>query len=214
MEPTTLTLHTAYRIGEVDPRIFGGFLEHMGRAVYQGVYDPSSAQADAEGFRKDVLAALEPLSMTVMRYPGGNFVSGYHWEDGVGPRDDRPTVRELAWQSIEPNQFGTDEFISLSRKMGWTPMLAVNLGTGSPEEARNWVEYCNGEIGTRYADLRAANGSRELHGVKLWCLGNEMDGPWQLGQVPAPAAPVGSSCPPTWNGTAWCWSTWGISRTT
>jgi alpha-N-arabinofuranosidase len=185
MKPTTLTLHTAYRVGEVDPRIFGGFLEHMGRAVYQGVYDPSSAQADAEGFRKDVLAALEPLSMTVMRYPGGNFVSGYHWEDGVGPRDDRPTVRELAWQSIEPNQFGTDEFISLSRKMGWTPMLAVNLGTGSPEEARNWVEYCNGEVGTRYADLRAANGSREPHGVKLWCLGNEMDGPWQLGQVPA-----------------------------
>jgi alpha-N-arabinofuranosidase len=185
MQPTTLTLHTAYQIGEVDPRIFGGFLEHMGRAVYQGVYDPKSAHADAEGFRKDVLAALEPLSMTVMRYPGGNFVSGYHWEDGVGPRESRPTVRELAWRSIEPNQFGTDEFISLSRKMGWTPMLAVNLGTGSPEEARNWVEYCNGEVGTRYADLRVANGSREPHGVKLWCLGNEMDGPWQLGQVPA-----------------------------
>jgi len=185
MQPTTLTLHTAYQIGEVDPRIFGGFLEHMGRAVYQGVYDPKSAHADTEGFRKDVLAALGPLSMTVMRYPGGNFVSGYHWEDGVGPRESRPTVRELAWRSIEPNQFGTDEFISLSRKMGWTPMLAVNLGTGSPEEARNWVEYCNGEIGTRYADLRSANGSREPHGVGLWCLGNEMDGPWQLGHVPA-----------------------------
>jgi alpha-N-arabinofuranosidase len=185
MQPTTLTLHTAYPIGEVDPRIFGGFLEHMGRAVYEGVYDPKSAHADAEGFRKDVLAALEALSMTVMRYPGGNFVSGYHWEDGVGPRENRPTVRELAWRTIEPNQFGTDEFISLSRKMGWTPMLAVNLGTGSPEEARNWVEYCNGEVGTRYADRRAANGSREPHDVKLWCLGNEMDGPWQLGHVPA-----------------------------
>jgi len=185
MQPTTLTLHTAYRIGEVDPRIFGGFLEHMGRAVYQGVYDPESAHADAEGFRKDVLAALEPLSMTVMRYPGGNFVSGYHWEDGVGPRAERPTVRELAWRTIEPNQFGTDEFVSLSHKMGWTPMLAVNLGTGSPEEARNWVEYCNGEAGTKYADWRSDNGSREPHGVKLWCLGNEMDGPWQLGQVPA-----------------------------
>ncbi len=185
MQPTTLTLHTQYQIGEVDPRIFGGFLEHMGRAVYQGVYDPKSAHADAEGFRKDVLAALQPLSMTVMRYPGGNFVSGYHWEDGVGPRQNRPTVRELAWRSIEPNQFGTDEFISLSRKMGWTPMFAVNLGTGSPEEARNWVEYCNGEVGTKYADLRAANGSREPHGVKLWCLGNEMDGFWQLGHVPA-----------------------------
>jgi alpha-N-arabinofuranosidase len=185
MQPTTLTLHTAYQIAEVDPRIFGGFLEHMGRAVYQGVYDPKSAHADAEGFRKDVLAALEPLSMTVMRYPGGNFVSGYHWEDGIGPREKRPTVRELAWRTIEPNQVGTDEFISLSRRMDWTPMLAVNLGTGSPEEARNWVEYCNGEAGTRYADLREANGGLEPHGVKLWCLGNEMDGPWQLGHVPA-----------------------------
>jgi alpha-N-arabinofuranosidase len=185
MQPTTLILHTAYQIGEVDPRIFGGFLEHMGRAVYQGVYDPKSVHADAEGFRKDVLAALEPLSMTAMRYPGGNFVSGYHWEDGVGPREQRPCVRELAWRTIEPNQMGTDEFISLSRRMGWIPMLAVNLGTGSPEEARNWVEYCNGEIGTRYADLRSANVGPEPHGVKLWCLGNEMDGPWQLGHVPA-----------------------------
>jgi alpha-N-arabinofuranosidase len=185
MQPTTLTLHTAYRIGAVDPRIFGGFLEHMGRAVYQGVYDPTSAHADAEGFRKDVLAALGPLSMTVMRYPGGNFVSGYHWQDGVGPREKRPTVRELAWRTIEPNQFGTDEFISLSRRMGWIPMLSVNLGTGIPEEARDWVEYCNGEVGSQYADQRVANGSREPHGVPLWCLGNEMDGPWQLGHVPA-----------------------------
>jgi len=185
MQPTTLTLHTAYQIGEVDPRIFGGFLEHMGRAVYQGVYDPKSVHADAEGFRKDVLAALESLSMTVMRYPGGNFVSGYHWEDGIGPREKRPTVRELAWRTIEPNQVGTDEFISLSRKMDWTPMLAVNLGTGSPEEARNWVEYCNGPPGTKYADLRVAGGDLEPHGVKLWCLGNEMDGFWQLGHVPA-----------------------------
>jgi alpha-N-arabinofuranosidase len=185
MQLTTLNLHTSFRVGEVDPRIFGGFLEHMGRAVYQGVYDPSSAHADAEGFRSDVLAALSKLGMTAMRYPGGNFVSGYHWEDGVGPRENRPTVRELAWQSIEPNQVGTDEFISLSRKMDWTPMLAVNLGTGTAEEARNWVEYCNGEKGSRYADMRAANGSSQPHGVKLWCLGNEMDGPWQLGHVPA-----------------------------
>jgi alpha-N-arabinofuranosidase len=185
MQATTLILHTAYQIGEVDPRIFGGFLEHMGRAVYEGVYDPKSAHADAAGFRKDVLGALEPLEMTVMRYPGGNFVSGYHWEDGIGPREKRPTVRELAWRTIDPNQVGTDEFISLCRKMGWAPMLAVNLGTGSPEEARNWVEYCNGEAGTKYADLRVAGGSLEPHGVKLWCLGNEMDGPWQLGHVPA-----------------------------
>ncbi len=185
MQTTTLRLHTAFRIGEVDPRVFGGFLEHMGRAVYQGVYQPASRHADAEGFRKDVLEALERLGMTVMRYPGGNFVSGYHWEDGVGPREHRPTVRELAWNTIEPNEVGTDEFMSLSRRMRWAPMLAVNLGTGTPEEARNWVEYCNGAPGTKYADMRVANGRADPHDVKLWCLGNEMDGPWQLGHVPA-----------------------------
>ena len=169
----------------VDPRIFGGFLEHMGRAVYEGVYDPGSAHAGGDGFRADVLAALRRLDMTVMRYPGGNFASGYHWLDGVGPRALRPTVRELAWQSIEPNHFGTDEFIALCRLQGWLPMLTVNLGTGTPEEARNWVEYCNSPDGTKYAALRAANGEAAPHGVKLWCLGNEMDGPWQLGHVPA-----------------------------
>jgi alpha-N-arabinofuranosidase len=132
-----------------------------------------------------VLEALGRLNMTAMRYPGGNFASGYHWMDGIGPRDQRPVVRELAWQSIEPNHMGTDEYIRLCRKMGWTPMLTVNLGTGRPEEARNWVEYCNGPAGTRYADMRVANGTREPHGVRLWCLGNEMDGPWQLGHVPA-----------------------------
>lgn len=185
MKDTTITLHTGFQIGQVDPRIFGGFLEHMGRAVYEGVYHPDCAHADADGFRTDVLAALERLDYTVMRYPGGNFVSGYHWLDGVGPREQRPTVRELAWQSIEPNQIGTDEYIQLCRKMNWTPMLTVNLGTGSPEEARNWVEYCNSPTGTQYADMRAANGSAQPHEVKLWCLGNEMDGPWQLGHVPA-----------------------------
>jgi alpha-N-arabinofuranosidase len=185
MRPTTLTLHPAFAIGEVDPRIFGGFLEHMGRAVYEGVYDPESSHADAEGFRRDVLDALGRLDLPLVRYPGGNFVSGYHWEDGVGPRDTRPTVRELAWNSIETNQIGTDEFLCLCRKMGWSPMLAVNLGTGTPAEARNWLEYCNGPAGTRYADRRVANGSPSPHAVPLWCLGNEMDGWWQLGHVPA-----------------------------
>ncbi len=185
MKKTTLSLHTKFQIGEVDERIYGGFLEHLGRAVYEGVYDPDSAHADEDGCRTDVMAALDRLKMTAMRYPGGNFVSGYHWEDGVGPRDERPTMRDLAWQSNEPNLFGTDEFISLSGKMEWTPMIAVNLGTGSPEEARNWVEYCNAPAGTKYADMRAANGSQEPFDVKLWCLGNEMDGPWQLGHVPA-----------------------------
>ncbi|MBN1813046.1 MAG: alpha-N-arabinofuranosidase [Anaerolineae bacterium] len=185
MKDTTIHLHSSFQMGQVDPRIFGGFLEHMGRAVYEGVYDPNSAHADEDGFRTDVLAALKRLHYTVMRYPGGNFVSGYHWMDGVGPREQRPSVRDLAWQSTEPNQIGTDEYIVLCRKMNWTPMLTVNLGTGTPEEARNWVEYCNSPAGTKYADMRVANGSEQPYGVKLWCLGNEMDGPWQLGHVPA-----------------------------
>jgi len=185
MDVTKLILHSQFQIGEVDPRIFGGFLEHMGRAVYQGVYEPGSVHADEDGFRQDVLAALRRLKMTAMRYPGGNFASGYHWIDGIGPKSQRPVRRELAWQSIEPNQVGTDEYVRLCRKMDWTPMLTVNLGTGTPEEARNWVEYCNAPAGTSYADLRATNGSTNPHNVRLWCLGNEMDGPWQLGHVPA-----------------------------
>lgn len=139
MEKTHVIFDPAYQIAAVDPRIFGGFLEHMGRAVYEGIFDPNSAQADENGFRKDVLGALRQLRMTTMRYPGGNFASGYHWMDGIGPRKERPTVRELAWQSIEPNQFGTDEFMKMASIMNWTPMVTVNLGTGTPEEARNWV---------------------------------------------------------------------------
>ena len=149
MERTTLFLHPRYVVGEVSPRIFGGFLEHMGRSIYGGIYDPCSRHADADGMRSDVIAALGELNMTVVRYPGGNFASGYHWRDGVGPQQQRPTVRELAWQSIEPNAFGTDEFMALCRKLDWQPMLAVNLGTGTPEEARDWVEYCNAPLGTR-----------------------------------------------------------------
>ena len=185
MDTSTIHLHSQFQVGQVDPRLFGGFLEHMGRAVYEGVYDPDSVHADEDGIRSDVTSALRRLNMTTMRYPGGNFASGYHWEDGVGPLDKRPTVRELAWQSIEPNRFGTDEYIHLCRKVDWMPMLTVNLGTGTPEEARNWVEYCNAPAGTRFADLRAGNGHTEPHAVGLWCLGNEMDGPWQLGHVPA-----------------------------
>jgi alpha-N-arabinofuranosidase len=185
MENSILHLHSKYQVGQVDARLFGGFLEHLGRAVYEGVFDPGSAHADGDGFRTDVMDVLRRLDMTAMRYPGGNFASGYHWEDGVGPVEKRPTVRELAWQSIEPNRFGTDEYVKLCRKMGWTPMLTVNLGTGTPEEARNWVEYCNAPTGTRYSNLRTTTGSDESHAVGLWCLGNEMDGPWQLGHVPA-----------------------------
>ncbi len=185
MQKTNIILDTAYTIGPIDPRIFGGFLEHLGRGIYEGVYEPQASTANENGFRKDVLGALSKLNMTAMRYPGGNFASGYHWIDGIGPKDQRPTMRELAWQSIEPNQFGVDDFVKLSGLMGWTPMITVNLGTGTPEEAGNWVEYCNSPVGTRYADLRAKANSTSPYGVKLWCLGNEMDGPWQLGHVPA-----------------------------
>jgi len=181
MRRTTIDLHTRFQIAPVDPRIFGGFLEHMGRAVYEGVYDPGSTLADADGFRTDVLAALRRLRFAVMRYPGGNFVSGYHWEDGVGPREHRPVRIEKAWDSTEPNHVGTDEFMALCRKMEWQPMLSVNLGSGTAEEAGNWVEYCNGSSETTYGGRRAANGCPEPYGVPLWCLGNEMDGPWQIG---------------------------------
>jgi alpha-L-arabinofuranosidase len=180
---TTVHLHTSHTVGEVDPRIFGGFLEHMGRAVYGGIFDPPSPLADEHGCRADVLEALGGLDMTVMRYPGGNFASGYHWQDGIG--GERPVVRDLAWRSTETNAFGTHEFCDLCERMGWQPMLTVNLGTGTPEEALAWVEYCNAPAGTRWGDLRAANGRREPWGVRLWCLGNEMDGPWQMGHVPA-----------------------------
>ena len=183
--PTTLHLHTAFVVDRVDPRVFGGFLEHLGRAVYEGVYDPTSAHADDLGLRTDVLGALKRLRLTAMRYPGGNFVSGYHWRDAVGPKEARPRTRDLAWQSIDTNQFGPDEFLELSRRMDWTPMMAVNLGTGTPEEAKDWVEYCNVESGSRWCDLRRAHGHERPWGVKLWCLGNEMDGPWQIGHMPA-----------------------------
>jgi alpha-L-arabinofuranosidase len=181
----TIHLHPQFVIDDVDPRVFGGFLEHLGRAVYQGVYEPKSKHADESGCRRDVLAALDRLKFTAMRYPGGNFVSGYHWLDGVGPKEKRPKTRDLAWQSLEPNEFGTDEFAALSRRMRWTPMMAVNLGTGTPEEARNWLEYCNLEAGTRWSDLRVEHGSKQPHDFKLWCLGNEMDGHWQIGHMPA-----------------------------
>jgi len=185
MKKAKIKLDFDFQKGSVDKRIFGGFLEHLGRAVYQGVYDPDSPKADEHGFRTDVIKALQRLNLSVMRYPGGNFASGYHWMDGIGDISSRPVVRELAWQSIEPNKFGTNEFMLLCSMLGWEPMLTVNLGTGSPEEARNWVEYCNCNTGTKYADMRAASGRKEPYNVKLWCVGNEMDGKWQLGYVPA-----------------------------
>jgi alpha-N-arabinofuranosidase len=181
----TLTLDTRFHAGEIDPRLFSGFLEHLGRAVYEGVYDPDSPLSDADGFRRDVIDALKPLRMPLIRYPGGNFVSNYLWTDGIGPRDRRPARPDYAWRSIEPNTFGTDEFAAWCRALGAQPMLAINLGTAGAKEAEALLEYCNLPAGTSWADRRAANGHREPYGVKVWCLGNEMDGPWQAGHVPA-----------------------------
>jgi len=181
----TLRLDTQHHVGEIDPRIFGGFLEHMGRAVYEGVYDPGNPLADANGFRRDVMDALRRQRMPVMRYPGGNFVSTYDWTDGIGPRDSRPRRPDYAWKSVETNQFGTDEFVAWCKEVETTPMLAINLGTRGASEAAALLEYCNMPAGTYWADKRAANGHPEPYGVKTWCLGNEMDGPWQAGHVPA-----------------------------
>ncbi len=180
-------LDTQRVIGEISPLLFGGFAEHMGRCIYEGIFDPGSPHADVQGFRQDVLAALAELDFSIIRYPGGNFLSGYHWRDGIGPREQRPRRRELAWQSIETNNFGINEFMDFCRRMGTLPMLGVNLGTGTIEEAAALVEYCNAPAGTATADLRVAHGYREPHNVRYWCLGNEMDGPWQIGGMGAEA---------------------------
>ncbi|MDR3191545.1 MAG: alpha-N-arabinofuranosidase, partial [Treponema sp.] len=176
-----LTLHKDFTTGQVDKRIYGSFIEHLGRAVYKGIYEPGHPEADELGFRKDVINLVRELNVPIIRYPGGNFVSGYNWEDGVGPLADRPVRQELAWKSREPNTIGTNEFVRWARRAGSEVMLAVNLGTRGPEAARNLVEYCNFPKGTRWSDLRRDHGYEEPHGIKLWCLGNEMDGPWQIG---------------------------------
>lgn len=182
----TVKLDIDRRAGPIDRRLFGGFLEHLGRAVYGGVYDPGNPLSDDRGFRTDVAGALRALEMPCVRYPGGNFVSNYDWRDGVGPREERPSRPDFAWKTIEPNTFGVDEFAAWCRVVGTEPMMAVNLGTLGPREAADLVEYCNLPGGTHWSDARRANGGADPHGVKLWCLGNEMDGPWQAGHCPAP----------------------------
>ena len=178
-------LDTNRVISPISPLIFSGFAEHMGRAIYEGIYEPASPHADENGLRKDVLAALRELNFRAMRYPGGNFLSGYRWLDGVGPKDQRPARRDLAWQSIETNQFGTNEFLAFCKEVNTEPMMSVNMGTGTIQEAANLVEYCNAPAGTQYADLRVSHGYKEPYGVKYWCVGNEMDGPWQIGHLEA-----------------------------
>lgn len=166
-------------IGVLSPQVFSQFIEHMHRCLYGGVVEEGSPRSDARGIRQDVFAAAKNLNMGNLRWPGGNFVSGYHWEDGIGPVDQRPARMELAWHGIESNRFGTDEFIQYCRELGTEPYICINLGTGSLDEARNWVEYCNGSANTVYANLRRKNGHPEPYGVKYWGLGNEMYGPWQ-----------------------------------
>ena len=172
-------------VAPLDRNLFGSFLEHLGRAIYEGIYDPASKLSDSNGLRKDVVDEIRQLGVPIVRYPGGNFVSGYNWLDGVGPKADRPRVLDKAWNSINSNQFGTNEFMTWCRAVGTEPLMGLNLGTGTPEEAAALVEYCNVEKGTKWSDLRRKHGFAEPYKVKRWCLGNEMDGPWQIGHMTA-----------------------------
>ncbi len=185
MGGTRVVLDASERVGAIDRRLFGSFVEHVGRAVYTGIYEPGHPLADADGFRRDVLDLVRELGVSVIRYPGGNFVSSYRWEDGVGPVSARPARLDLAWHSLESNAFGTDEFIRWCRAAGIEPMLAVNLGTRGIESAVDLLEYCNHPGGTALSDRRRTNGAQEPHGIRMWCLGNEMDGPWQVGHMTA-----------------------------
>ena len=167
-------------IGEVSENLFGSFLEHMGRAIYTGIYEPGHPKADEDGFRSDVMNLVKELQVPIIRYPGGNFVSGYNWKNGIGPKENRPRKLELAWRSIETNQVGIDEFARWAKKAGCKVMPSVNLGTGTPQDAADLVEYCNFAGGTTWSDRRKENGSKDPYGFKYWCIGNEMDGDWQI----------------------------------
>lgn len=181
MKQAEICIDRDFKISDVDERIYGSFIEHLGRAVYEGIYQPGNPLSDENGFRKDVLELVRETAVPLVRYPGGNFVSGYHWEDGVGPKELRPSRLELAWNVIESNQFGLNEFMTWCKKAGTEPMMAVNLGTRGIEDAKNIIEYCNIEKGSYYSDLRRSHGVKDPYNIKLWCLGNEMDGPWQMG---------------------------------
>jgi alpha-N-arabinofuranosidase len=183
MSTAAATLHPAFRVGTVDRRLFGSFVEHLGRCVYTGIYEPGHPTATAEGFRGDVLELVRELGVTTIRYPGGNFVSSYRWEDGVGPVESRPTRLDLAWHSTETNEFGLNEFMRWCSLAGVEPLMAVNIGTRGTAEAVELLEYCNVPSGTALSDLRREHGVDAPHNVRMWCLGNEMDGPWQVGQM-------------------------------
>jgi len=182
---TKVYVDSRRQLGAIDRNLFGSFLEHLGRAIYEGIYDPGSRLSDSNGFRKDVIAEIKDLGVPIIRYPGGNFVSGYNWLDGVGPKQDRPVVLDKAWDSLNSNQFGTNEFMAWCQAAGTLPLMGLNLGTGTTEEAAALVEYCNVDKGTRWSDLRRKHGVADPYNVRHWCLGNEMDGPWQIGHITA-----------------------------
>jgi alpha-N-arabinofuranosidase len=182
---THIGIDLTRRLGTVDRRIFGQFVEHLGRCIYGGIYDEGSPLSDAQGFRRDVLDAARLLRFPVLRWPGGNFVSGYHWLDGVGPIERRPRRSELAWYAEESNRFGTDEFIAYCRVLGTEPFICVNMGSGTMDETQAWVEYCNGSGNTSWANLRRQHGHPEPYRVRYWGLGNEMYGGWQIGNLTA-----------------------------
>lgn len=185
MKKASIIIDKNFIIGEVDKRLYGSFIEHLGRAVYEGIYQPNSPYADEQGLRKDTLQLVKELNVPIVRYPGGNFVSGYHWEDGVGPKNERPQQVDLAWTVIETNEFGLNEFADWAKKADTEVMMAVNLGTRGITDAKNILEYCNFKGGTYHSDLRRSHGYEAPHNIKLWCLGNEMDGPWQIGHKTA-----------------------------
>ncbi|WP_348786690.1 alpha-N-arabinofuranosidase [Leifsonia sp. NPDC080035] len=185
MPETTIALDRADRVASIDRRIFGAFVEHLGRCVYDGLYEPGHPTANEDGFRLDVVELVKELGSTTIRYPGGNFVSGFRWEDSVGPREQRPVRRDLAWHSLETNQVGLDEFSRWLKLTGSELMLAVNLGTRGIEAALDLLEYANHPSGTALSDQRIANGTVQPHDIRMWCLGNEMDGPWQTGYLTA-----------------------------
>lgn len=178
---TTLTARKQFTIGEISPRLFGSFVEHMGSVIYTGIYEPGHPTADENGFRQDVMKLIKELNLGVIRYPGGNFTSGYDWKDTIGPVEQRPRKIDIAWRAIEPNTFGIHEFMKWVEQTGAEPIFTINLGTKGIDEARDIVEYCNFPEGTYWSDLRQQNGAKEPFGIKLWCLGNELDGPWQIG---------------------------------
>ena len=185
MKQAKIIIDRDFTVSKVDPRIYGSFIEHLGRAVYGGIYQPGNPKSDDQGFRTDTLELVKELQIPVVRYPGGNFVSGYRWEDGVGPKEQRPRRLDLAWHVVETNQFGLNEFADWAKKADSDVMMAINLGTRGVQEAMDILEYCNMDTDTYWANLRREHGYDKPHNIKLWCLGNEMDGPWQIGHKTA-----------------------------